>query len=429
MLNEDLLCYLWTYQYFDKKNLCTTSGLPIQILHPGIRNYNQGPDFSQARILIDDLEWHGNVEIHVKSGEWNQHHAGDVRYDTTVLHVVWQNNLEIFRTDGSYLPALELKPIVSPLILEQCAELLFNKEDPACRGHWINLPSIYVSQMFERCAAEKLEFKSVALLKEKADKNLSWEELLWNSIALAIVRKINRPSMEFLLQQLDYKTLYRYRTNIKWLEALLLGQSGLLPKDNNSSYAGFLNTEYNYLKELLQLPEPMNRSQWNFLRTRPGNFPQVRLIQLCRFMQRLDDIKTCMLNMGNTKELSALFRTRMMNGDKDAYHFLGIQDYHTEPGQETIQSLIINSLAPWMVAYSRYNGSPVFADKALEWLEELPAENNKITRLFKTPQFEIQTAMETQGAIWLYEHYCQPKKCLHCRIGCKILNGVAEHSI
>lgn len=430
MLNEELLTYLWAHQYFAKNDLKTTTGQQLTILHPGIVNKDQGPDFSQARILLDQLEWYGNVELHVRSGDWHAHHKGDERYDSTILHVVWEDTKPVFRTDGTLIPTLELQSLISEALLEQCNLLKSSKDEPACRPHWQDLPSIYVYQMWERGAAEKLEAKSQQILAQVHQSNVFWEELLWQQIAIAMMRKINKAPMEMLLHHVPYKLAYRYRNSFRNQEALLLGQSGLLPDDPNSVYAQHLKTEHRYLSALHQLKSPLSRSQWNFLRTRPGNFPQVRLIQLSRYLSRLDELKEAMLGMKSATEIKEYFRFPALNqADEEAYHFLGIQNYHLEAGEETLNGIVINALAPWMVAYARYFNSPQYADTALSWLESIPAENNKITRVFHSPYFKILTSLESQGAIWLYEKYCQPKKCLSCRIGCKIVHGVAELSI
>ncbi|MBL7866264.1 MAG: DUF2851 family protein, partial [Cyclobacteriaceae bacterium] len=72
-MQESFLHYLWQFQFFNKQSLITTQGEPIQIFHPGNRNVHAGPDFFNARIKIDSLQWVGSVELHVQSSEWVQH--------------------------------------------------------------------------------------------------------------------------------------------------------------------------------------------------------------------------------------------------------------------------------------------------------------------------------------------------------------------
>jgi hypothetical protein len=57
LMQEDLLQYIWQFQYFNSTRLLTSSGEIIQIIHPGIRNSNQGPDFTGAKIKIGKTTW------------------------------------------------------------------------------------------------------------------------------------------------------------------------------------------------------------------------------------------------------------------------------------------------------------------------------------------------------------------------------------
>ncbi|HPW62239.1 MAG TPA: DUF2851 family protein, partial [Cyclobacteriaceae bacterium] len=109
-MNESLLHYLWQFQYFDKRDLKTTVGETLNILKPGILNSDSGPDFSQVKVKIGDIDWVGNVEIHVQSSGWYEHkHDQDHAYEIVVLHVVWEENKPVYRNDSTRIPTLQLK--------------------------------------------------------------------------------------------------------------------------------------------------------------------------------------------------------------------------------------------------------------------------------------------------------------------------------
>ncbi|MFM7485681.1 MAG: DUF2851 family protein, partial [Cytophagales bacterium] len=93
-MNEAFLHYVWQFQYFDRTALSVVTGEPMMVLRPGNYNTDQGPDFSNAKIRVGDIEWAGNVEVHIKSSDWYQHaHTNDVAYNNVVLHVVWKNDM------------------------------------------------------------------------------------------------------------------------------------------------------------------------------------------------------------------------------------------------------------------------------------------------------------------------------------------------
>ena len=78
-MSESFLHYLWQFQYFYKHELKTTAGDSLVIFKPGLLNTDAGPDFSQAKIKIDNIDWAGSVEIHIQSSGWidhGHHHSG-----------------------------------------------------------------------------------------------------------------------------------------------------------------------------------------------------------------------------------------------------------------------------------------------------------------------------------------------------------------
>src|SRR5690606_38676594 len=98
---------------------------PIQIITTGEHNFNSGPDFFNARITIDDQQWAGNVEIHLKSSDWYLHnHENDANYNNVILHVVWEHDVEIFRNNNTPIATLVLKELVPKNVLDNYHNLI-----------------------------------------------------------------------------------------------------------------------------------------------------------------------------------------------------------------------------------------------------------------------------------------------------------------
>ena len=94
----------------------TSKGKLITLISVGQHNFNSGPDFFNAQLIIDDQLWAGSVEIHIKSSDWYLHgHEKDMNYDNVILHVVWEHDTEIFRKDNKSIPTLSLKNYVVKL--------------------------------------------------------------------------------------------------------------------------------------------------------------------------------------------------------------------------------------------------------------------------------------------------------------------------
>ena len=87
----------------------------IEILSQGNWNVTSpGPDFKFAEIKIGNLNWHGDVEIHLKSSDWVKHrHHFDPLYHRVILHVVAEYDTPIY-LHGTLLPTLIVDaPLIS----------------------------------------------------------------------------------------------------------------------------------------------------------------------------------------------------------------------------------------------------------------------------------------------------------------------------
>jgi len=109
-MKEDFLHYIWQYQLFDQQQLQTDEGKSLEILERGQLNTNAGPDFFNAKVKIGETIWAGNIEIHTQASHWHQHkHQTDKAYDNVILHVVFNNDKTIKRTDGSEITTFSLQ--------------------------------------------------------------------------------------------------------------------------------------------------------------------------------------------------------------------------------------------------------------------------------------------------------------------------------
>jgi hypothetical protein len=70
---ESVLQYIWFNGDFNHSCLRTQSGKTVSVLNPGRWNYNEGPDFLEAVLKIDETILVGSVEIHFEPMEWFHH--------------------------------------------------------------------------------------------------------------------------------------------------------------------------------------------------------------------------------------------------------------------------------------------------------------------------------------------------------------------
>ena len=106
---EEDLQYAWQHKLYPAAGLHDTAGNPVRVLSPGWINHDAGTDFFNAKIIIGQQEWIGNVEVHLKASDWYRHdHHHNPAYDPVILHVVEHADIVVTRPDGSPIPQFEI---------------------------------------------------------------------------------------------------------------------------------------------------------------------------------------------------------------------------------------------------------------------------------------------------------------------------------
>jgi hypothetical protein len=425
-MNERLLQFIWQFQYFNTSELTTVSGETVHIMYAGHYNTNQGPDFTDAKIKIEHTTWAGSVELHIVKSDWEKHkHQHDKNYDNVILHVVWEddgsrNSVPAKTGQSSLLPVLELKGRVSGLLLERYEELMNSSHFIPCEKLIHTVKDITWKSWKDRLLAERLLRKAriIELLSEQT--NFHWEEVLWWTLAKNFGSTVNAVAFEAISRSLPLKILAKHRSQIHQLEALLLGQAGLLNDRFEEDYPKLLQREYKFLQEKYKL-KPIHQPV-HFLRMRPGNFPTVRLAQLAMLLQNSANLfaKTCELS--DAKDIRQIFDVTANDYWHYHYRFDETSSFKKKNlGQAMIDNIMINTVCPLLFAYGNYHSEQLYKDKALKWLEETGAESNNIIKGFQQLGMENKNAFDSQALIELKNEYCGKKRCLECGVGNALL--------
>ncbi|MFL5728421.1 MAG: DUF2851 family protein [Cytophagaceae bacterium] len=426
-MKESFLHFIWSLQYFAKKDLLSNQQEPIEILHPGTMNTDAGPDFLNARIRIGGIEWIGNVEVHKQSSDWFlHHHQDDQAYSNVILHVVYKHDKEIVRRDGTLIPTIELQGRISQELILKYSRLVNSPETIPCSSYLrdierITQVSAKENALFKRLSRKAGEVKEL-LIRNKND----WEETAYQILARNFGFKVNSEPFFRLSTGLPYKIISRHRQNIFKLEALLFGQSGLLDKNYEDEYPCQLKKEYEFLSHKYSIADSkLDASEWKFLRTRPANFPSVRIAEFASLISRESSLFSSIIQLEAPKDIYSFFRIK--TSDYWSRHYIFDKEVECGAGmlgKSSIENLTINSLVPLMVSYSKEKDEQVFMQKALDILEFFPAESNKIISLLGSHGLEISNAFDSQAALELYNNYCRKKNCLNCNIGTSIVKTV-----
>ncbi len=425
-MSEAFLHYLWQFQYFDKNELQTTSGDSIQVFNPGIRNSHSGPDFQNARIKIGGMEWIGSAEIHIQASGWIDHkHDRDPAYDNVILHIVWDNDMVIRRSDGSLMPTVVLAARVDQKFFVDYQRLINSPEQIPCAQFIAPVSDIVRLSMLEKVVIERLETKSGRILEILEKNRNDWEETCFQSLARSFGYKINADPFQQLARLLPYKVLRKHSDKLVHVEALLFGQAGFLEEDIENDYYRLLRREYNLLRQKYSLSERrLSKVQWKFLRLRPANFPTIRLAEFAALIFSRPLLFSTILEATTYRDLENVFSVRQSEFWSEHYTFTKSTSEHVIGlGTSSIGTIIINGVAPLLVAYGKSKGDQQFIDRAVAILQQTPGEVNTIVAQWKNLGMRSKTAFDSQGLIELQNSYCSKRRCLDCSIGTSLLGG------
>ncbi len=423
---EELLYYIWEHKHYSGA-LKGSDDEKIEIISPGERNNDSGPDFSNARIRIDETEWAGNIEIHNKASDWFRHgHQDDEAYDSTVLHIVYEDDARIERRDGSRIPQLCLKPFISTAMIYRYRMFMQARSWIACQGQIGNISPERIRLWLPALASERLQRKtqSIALIYENSGHD--WETSFYILLAQSFGFKVNNLPFEMLARQLSLKQILKQQGNPFIVEALIFGMSGLLPDDANEKYPMKLLNEFAFQQQKLSL-YPIDRNLWKTGRLRPGNFPTVRLAQFAAIMQDYESLFSKILKNTDRDSLHNMLRQPIHHYWENHYQFGKTAAKRIKIlGESSADLLIINTISPFLFFYGKSRRKQELCEQALDLLSDIPAENNRIIRSYKLLGINAESAMESQALIELRKQYCVPKKCLQCRIGHLLLHAESK---
>ena len=426
-MREDFLHYVWQHQYFDKADLRTAEGEEIQVLRPGHRNADAGPDFLNARLRLGEVEWNGAVEIHLRASDWaRHHHQTDPKYDQVILHVVGRHDADVARTNGSPIPALALQARIGPELLARYQALV---DAPAaaplpCAPLLAQVPEITRTMMTERALLERVEHKADAVLALHQTLGQDWEATAYHALMAAFGFQKNSEPLARLAKALPLAVLRRHRHDRRQLEALLFGQAGFLVDNEETvedQYIQDLRQEHEFLRHKYGLgPAALAVHEWNYLRLRPANFPTVRLGQLAGLLHARPALFDALLTAGSVRALTEFFQAPAP--DYWRRHFRpGRPGRAPALGQSSVELLITNVVVPLRVAYARHLGQPALVESSVALLSELPAEHNQYTDAYAALGFVHRSAADSQGLLALHKNYCAPRRCLHCALGSRLV--------
>ncbi len=429
-MKEEFLHYIWKYSLYYPDNLIDTNGNLITVIHPGTYNRDSGPDFFNARISIANMEWAGNVEIHVKASHFDSHgHNTDHAFDNVILHVVAEDDKKVFNARGESLQNIVLR--FDPGYLQKYEALISNPATVACQAGLNLLDTFYIRHWLNSLLIERLMKKSGAILTIYAETGNDWDETFYRMLSRYFGFRVNTEPFEMLAAALPFRIIRKHADNRFQIEALLFGTAGMLDEGLfrdalDDSYYKDLIKEYKILSvkySLRSIPGWI----WKFNRLRPANFPTVRISQLSSMLSTAGGLFSRIVEATCVGRLKELFEVEATSYWDEHYIFgKKSRNMPKKTGDQAGDIFLVNAVLPLLFVYGKFSGKNALSEKALSFLEDLPPEINSVTSDWNKSGVEAESAFYSQALLQLTNEYCRKRKCLDCRIGCKLISSGRE---
>ena len=290
-----------------------------------------------------------------------------------------------------------------------------------CASKLKELSPHYVAACLDRLLLDRLEHKCADMQRLLERSRGDWEQCLLLALAHYFGGTANALPFELLTLSTPYTILARWRDQPQREEALLMGQAGLLEGYFDDDYPRQLQADYQAIRNAAHL-SPVSSHLWRFARMRPNGFPTIRISQFSQLVCRSASLFSRLLETTSADSLRQLFTLTASPYWDNHYRFDSPSPGKPKrTGAQFTQSLIINAWVPLLFLYGSQHAQQSLKDRAVDLLQQLPPEDNRIVRLYRSAGIEPSHAAHTQALLQLHHGYCSPRNCLNCHIGYKII--------
>jgi hypothetical protein len=437
--SERHLRCVWADPAYRPEPLTTYDGQFVTVENAGRWNVEAGPDFLDAvlRLTPGERRLVGDVELHVRPGDWRQHgHTDDPLYRRVIAHVTYfggtvpDGELPAGAIQLALQEALRRKPSFSFDSLDVMAYPFACFASPTpCSDILRSWPPEDRGALLDAAGTERLRRKTERMAEAIREKGTL--QTLYEEVFCALGYKNNRIPCRELASRVPLEALQSAAAKEGLLAAyaLLCGVAGLLPARTQPLWDADTRR---FVRELWDVwwklqstwqNRVMLRRDWTLRNLRPQNHPLRRLVAgvdlFCGpqpLQRQLESIaespalcKAVLEALETAGMASHWARRHSLSGPRLAKPLALIG-----PGRAA--AILTNVVIPWTVATSN-DGHP---DDRL--LRELPVEDdNRLIRhtahaLFgrdHTPAL-YHSGLRQQGLLQIFHDFC-----LNARNGCR----------
>ncbi|MCB5261591.1 MAG: DUF2851 family protein [Candidatus Cloacimonetes bacterium] len=418
-MEEKFLYHIWDEGHL-RPGLLAESKLPIKIVYQGQFNTARGPDFKNAIIEIAGETKRGDIEIHLKTSDWQAHnHQEDAYYNQVILHVVLKHNSSYPYTileDGSKAEILSLEKQLS----EDIQKLLAQHDESAKPAVYCDLLSAIDSDHLEailhtagmRRFAGKLKRFNTALSLS------SFDQIFYEGIFEALGYNKNKLNTLYLAQSLPLKTLAEYKAegmSKLQLCAIYLCASRLLKRDSGMLDETMVAGLWREYEEQPWQGQKIS-IDWQLFRIRPQNHPLKRLIYISDLIwEHLDGdlLKSFITATESETKLHKAFGSMWI--PRTPHPDLKMQTL----GKSVQNNIYLNIFLPVMALWHQKmssNADPIYQ----AYMDFRSLQENYVTRFMQRylnpSQIKLANsrAIYQQGLMDIYHRFCNWHYCSEC---------------
>ena len=246
---------------------------------------------------------------------------------------------------------------------------MFSKVDAFTLNNWL-----------ERLYFERLQQKSDIILAELKRSNNHWEAVLFKLLAKNFGLKVNGDAFYSIAQSIDFSVVKKCTKPLE-LEALCMGQAGLLDGTNEDGYFQELQKTYQYLCHKFNLSHAEVIAP-RYFRLRPPNFPTIRLAQLANLYIQQQQLFSKIMSATEKKTFYELFTVTASEYWDTHYNFGVVSSKRNKKLTHSfIDLLLINTVLPLKFCYASYVNKDI-SEELIHLAFSIDNEENSIIKKF-----------------------------------------------
>lgn len=422
---------IWRSRVAGRRDLSSEDGGPVTVVYPGRPNDGRGADFRDAVVTLNGVERRGDIEVHVRSGDWQGHgHHLDPAYNRVVLHVVMRHDANTLTQGGEEVPVLEMARFVERRRGDSVIGV-------PCRRAVARLGEEAVGELLEKAGEERFRGRAARFGSELV--GLEDGQPLYAGIMGDLGYSKNKAPFRRLAETLPLRRLNELaggekskEARLAQLQAVLLGTAGFLPSQRGRAPEGIWPGKLERAWELLSM-RPMTDAGWEMFRIRPGNSPVRRLVAMSYLLLRfhgqglLAALRNELERVVPERVSQTLVAVLMVGADGYwAEHLdfgaVGAQAVPALLGRDRAAEIIVNVLLPFAFVWAASEANTVLAEKVFHLYQAYPRlEINAVEKHMRAQMGVdaglLNSACRQQGLLQTYASRCTRGGCAACPLG------------